>query len=294
MMEAYVCTVIAPLQLPHAAAQALSYLKSAGIFPEREEILSENRAIDLYLAAPVPRTVMDTVRNDIGADILCQRVATRKKALFFADMDATMVAEETLDELAAYAGIKQQIAAITTRAMNGELDFKDALRERIALLKGLPLSALEKTAAAVTYTKDAKTLIATLKKAGIHCVLVSGGFTYFTGKVGDYLGFDENHGNVFGIDGDALSGTVVDPILDKNFKLACLKETASRLGVTLDAAVAIGDGANDQPMLEGAGLGVGFYSKPVLRAALDNHILHNGMDALLYALGFREADIIRS
>lgn len=294
MMDAYVCTVIAPLQQPHAAVQALSYLKGTGIIPEREEILSENRAVDLYLKASVPRAVMDVVRNDIGADILCQPVAIRKKSLFFADMDATMVAEETLDELAAFAGIKEKIAAITTRAMNGELDFKDALRERIALLKGLPLTALEKTAAGVTYTRDAGTLIATLKKAGVYCVLVSGGFTYFTGKVGDYLGFDENHGNVFGIEGGALSGTVVDPILDKNFKLACLKETAARLGVTLDAAVAIGDGANDQPMLEAAGLGVGFYSKPVLRAALDNHIVHNGMDALLYTLGFKETDIIRS
>jgi phosphoserine phosphatase len=196
-----------------------------------------------------------------------------------------MVAEETLDELAAYAGIKDKIAAITARAMNGVVDFEAALRERVALLKGLPESALHETAAKMTFTPGGRELLIALKKSGAHCVLVSGGFTFFTAKVAAALGFQANHGNTLVVENGALTGTVGDPILDKTFKKTCLENTAKHLGIDITQTVAIGDGANDLPMLQAAGLGVGFHSKPVLREALDNHLLFNGLDGLTYALG---------
>ena len=249
-------------------------------------VLQQGRAVDLVTDTPASTAQMDLVRDQHRVDILCQKLDTRLKRLFMADMDATMVEEETLDELAAYAGIKDQIAAITARAMNGELDFKAALRERVSLLKGLPTSAMSETAAKMHYMPGGSELIAALKSNGVRCILVSGGFTYFTSKVAETLGFDANHGNTLNIGPDQkLDGTVGEPILDKSFKKACLEENAAKIGCPLSACVAIGDGANDLPMLQTAGLGVGFHSKPVLREQLPNHILYNGLDALIYALG---------
>jgi len=249
------------------------------------KVLKSGRAVDLVSDAPPSKQILDEIRDTYKIDVICQDAATRQKRLFVADMDATMVEEETLDELAAFAGIKDRIAAITARAMNGELDFKEALKERVGLLKGLPVTALEKTAANMHFTPGGADLLAALRNAGVHCVLVSGGFTYFTKKVAEKLGFHANHGNILHLNGDLLTGTVNFPILDKNFKKQCLEENAAKLEATLAQTVAIGDGANDLPMLETAGLGVGFHSKPVLRDALPNHILYNGLDALIFALG---------
>jgi phosphoserine phosphatase len=228
---------------------------------------------------------MDNIRDKHQIDILWQDAAHRQKRLFIADMDATMVEEETLDELAGYVGLKDQIAAITKRAMNGELDFKSALRERVGLLKGLPESALADTAKKMHFTQGGKELLAALKRSNIHCILVSGGFTFFTSKVAQTLGFDENHGNTLTIDNGALTGTVGEPILDKNFKKSCLEETARRLNIALTQTIAIGDGANDLPMLQTAGLGIGWRPKPILRDVLPNHLLYTGLDALIYGLG---------
>lgn len=278
----YVITLIAPQQAPFFEEGPL---KNLGLNGERK-ILQQGRAVDLVTDTPASAAQMDAVRTQFHIDILCQPLESRKKRLFIADMDATMVEEETLDELAAFAGIRDQIAAITARAMNGELDFGAALRERVGLLKGLPAAALSETAAKMHYTQGGKELIAALKSNGVHCILVSGGFTYFTSKVAETLEFDANHGNILNMAADqTLLGTVGEPILDKTFKKACLIENAAKLGIDLSACVAIGDGANDLPMLQTAGLGVGFHSKQVLRDALPNHILFSGLDALIYALG---------
>jgi phosphoserine phosphatase len=285
----FVTTLAAPQATPLLDEAPIRHLQAEGIPVEGRTCLARDRAVEVLTSQPVPGRILSEVRSRFGVDAISQPLASRRKRLFLADMDATMVAEETLDELAGYAGIKDKIAAITARAMNGELDFRAALRERVALLEGLPLAALAETAAKVTFNPGAQVLIKTLKAHGVHCVLVSGGFTYFTERVAATLGFDEHHGNRLDVAGDgpgaSLSGRVVEPILDKSFKRACLAATAARLGIPMAETVAIGDGANDLPMLEAAGLGIGWRPKRVLRDALANHIVLGGLETLLYALG---------
>ncbi len=285
----YVITLIAPSQAPSFDRLPQKILRESGLKPGETRVLAEGRAVDITCDAPAPAWVMDKIREQCRIDVLCQETATRARRLFMADMDATMVEEETLDELAAHAGIKDQIAAITRRAMNGELDFQAALHERVALLKGLPETALADTAAKMHYMPGGELLLKTLKAHNVHCVLVSGGFTYFTAQVAKHLGFDENHGNTLLLENGALTGRVGLPILDKAFKKLCLETTAAKLGIPLSQTVAIGDGANDLPMLQTAGLGVGYQSKQVLRDSLSNHLLFNGLDALVYGLGLPHA-----
>ncbi len=281
----FVTTLVAPQKTSTFDDAPLRLLKAAGVVVEQRQVLVNDRAVDVITAGRVPPGVLNEVRERFRIDAICQDLATRGKSLLLADMDATMVADETLDELAGYAGLKDRIAAITARAMNGELDFEAALRERVALLKGLPVTALAETAGRLTFNPGADVLIRTLKAHGLHCALVSGGFTYFTGRVAAALGFDEHHGNRLEVAGDSLAGTVADPILGKAFKKHCLEATAERLGIPMSATVAIGDGANDLPMLQAAGLGVGWRSKSILREALPSHILFGGLDTLLYCLG---------
>ncbi len=216
-------------------------------------------------------------------DILCTKTDLDVR-LFLADMDATIVEGETLDELAARAGIKDQIAGITARAMNGELDFKAALRERVMLLKGLPVLALDETLAETHLTPGAAELVAALKARSILCVLVSGGFKFFTDAIGRKAGFDHNHGNSLNHDGAALDGTVGEPILDKDAKLAYLKSYAQEAGIDLAQTMAIGDGANDLPMLAAAGLGIGYRPKPVLVENLPNILRYADLDKLAHVL----------
>jgi len=284
----YVITIAAPLASPNFEAAPVKCLQAAGIAIERTEILAADRAIDLYAHHGAPRALMDDIRANFKIDIVCQHKDTRAKKLFFADMDATMVNEETLDELAGYAGLKDKISAITARSMAGELDFTQAINERVGLLAGLSENALMHTHAKTTFCPGARTLLKTLKNHGIYCVLVSGGFTYFTAKVAEELGFDEHHGNTLMLENGALTGKVSLPILDKNFKQKCLMETAERMGIALSETVAIGDGANDLPMLQTAGLGMGWRSKQILRDSLDNHILFGGLETLLFAMGIKQ------
>lgn len=203
-------------------------------------------------------------------DVFCTRQRHTPYRLLIADMDATMVTGETLDELAAHAGIGAQIAAITARAMNGELDFEAALRERVALLRGLEESALADTLAQIEPTAGAREFVQSFKQTGASCVLVSGGFTFFTGAVAERLGFDHHHGNELVIENGRLTGEVAAPILGKEAKLAWLKDYTQKLGVDLADTVAIGDGANDLPMLQSAGLGIGYRPKPLV----SGHILN--------------------
>lgn len=216
-------------------------------------------------------------------DVLCTREDLDIK-LFLADMDATIVEGETLDELADKAGIKDQIAGITARAMNGELDFQAALRARVSLLKGLPVAALDETLAETLLNPGAAELVSGLKARGATCVLVSGGFKFFTDAIAARAGFHHNHGNILNHDGAALDGTVGAPILDKDAKLAYLKSYAQEAGIDLQQTMAIGDGANDLPMLAAAGLGVGYRPKPVLEENLLNLLKYADLDALTHIL----------
>jgi phosphoserine phosphatase len=218
------------------------------------------------------------------------KTRARRKALLIADMDSTMVEGETLDDLAAFAGLGDKIATITRRAMNGELDFKDALRERVGMLKGLKLDALESTWQHVRFTPGGRELVATMRAHGALTALVSGGFTFFTGRVAQALGFDHHRSNVLLDDGSALTGTVAEPILDRDSKLAALHEFANARGCKLNATLAVGDGANDLEMIKAAGLGVAFRAKPVVAAQAKARVDHAGLRALLFAQGYTAAE----
>ena len=214
------------------------------------------------------------------------QVGNRRKRLLIADMDSTVVTTETLDELAAYAGLREQVAAITKRSMNGEIDFATALRERVAMLRGLKLDALEQTWAATRLMPGSRELVATMRAHGAYTALVSGGFTWFTGRVAAQCGFDTHRANVLLDDGVALTGEVGEPVLDRDAKLATLLELSAQHGVALQDCLAVGDGANDLAMVGAAGLGVAFHAKPVVAAAARVRVEHCGLRALLFMQGY--------
>lgn len=253
--------------------------------------LAPGRAVDIRLNQPLGAAAITYIRTQLAAqniDVFHTAEENRRKKLLLADMDSTIVTGETLDELAAYAGIKDKIAAITARAMNGELDFHAALRERVGLLKDLPAEKLSETLAQTQLTPGAKTFVQTMKKHGAHCVLVSGGFTFFTGAIAAQAGFDAHHGNQLDIADDKLTGHVIEPILDKTAKLAFLNQYCTQLNLPLEQSLTIGDGANDLPMLQAAGLGLGFHAKPAVEAQLNNMIRFGDLTAALFAQGYRE------
>ncbi len=251
--------------------------------------LEPHTAVDLPIQNCLTLAQMKKARTLLAPfhmDVLCTPELGRRKKLFLADMDSTIVTTETLDELAAKAGIKDQIAAITARAMNGELDFHAALKERVALLKGLPVVALQETLDETIPCPGAEALIKTLRAKNVPCVLVSGGFTYFTGAIAESLGFTAHHGNTLNYNEEILEGTVALPILDKDSKLAFLQSYARQYGLDLSQTIAIGDGANDLPMLTAAGLGIGYRPKPVLEDTLLNVLKFTDLTSVLYAQGY--------
>ena len=213
--------------------------------------------------------------------------------LFLADMDSTMIGQECIDELAAEAGVGEHVAAITERAMRGELDFEGALRERLALLEGLDAAAIDHLLATrIRPNPGARTLVQTLRSRGVRCILVSGGFTAFADVIGEKLGFDRIVSNTLGIENGRLTGTVIGPVVDAARKLAVLEEERDRLGD--GQVVAIGDGANDLPMLRAADMGVAYHAKPAVAAEADAVIAHHGLDALLWGLGLPRANWIEN
>lgn len=219
--------------------------------------------------------------------------AGRRKRLLLADMDSTMITVECLDELADYVGCKAEVAAITRAAMNGEIEYRESLRRRVALLEGLPEQVIsEVIAERVRATPGARTLLATMRARGAKSVLVSSGFRQFTRHVATLLGFDEERGNTLLVEAGRLTGRVAEPILDASAKLATLEEILARESLPADAALAVGDGANDLPMLLRAGLGVAFRAHPRVRERAPVSIVHGDLTALLYLQGIAERDHI--
>jgi phosphoserine phosphatase len=248
--------------------------------------------VDIPLTAEPDLAVVRAALGAALVDAIVSEAATRRKSLLIADMDSTMITGETLDELADFAGLKDKIAAITARAMNGELDFKSALRERVLMLKGLPVSTLDQTWERVRLTDGARELVATMRANGAYTALVSGGFTFFTARVAALLGFHMHKSNLLLDDGATLTGFVAEPILDRETKLETLRALAQERTLPLSATVAVGDGANDLDMLGAAGLGVAFHAKPIVAAAARARVDHANLRALLFAQGYRAADFV--
>jgi phosphoserine phosphatase len=258
--------------------------------------LSADTAADIPFVASADahlRKTADALRAP-GIDVVVQPIANRRKKLFLADMDSTMIGQECIDELADFAGLKTHIAAITERAMRGEIAFEPALRERVALLKGLPSKLIEEIIETrITLTPGGRTLLATMRKHGTWTCLVSGGFTLFVDRIAAMLGFDETRSNLLKLDPDGhLNGLVAEPIFGRDQKRATLIELRDRLGLTRDQTMATGDGANDLDMIAEAGLGVAYHAKPKVAAAAQARIEHGDLTALLYAQGYRRDEFV--
>jgi phosphoserine phosphatase len=228
-----------------------------------------------------------------GIDWAITPETNRKKRLLISDMDSTIIGQECLDELADFAGLKAEVSAITERAMRGELDFAGALTQRVAMLKGLGLEALAKChEERVTLNPGARELVATMKAHGARCVLVSGGFRYFTSRVAAMAGFEADRANTLIDDGARLTGEVGMPILGREAKLSALLEETSALGGTADDALAMGDGANDLDMIKAAGLGVAYKAKPVVAAQTRARIEYTDLRAALFFQGYSVGDVV--
>jgi phosphoserine phosphatase len=241
------------------------------------------------------KAVADRVRSALenaAVDVFVQRAQGRRKKLLLADMDSTMIDQECIDELAAEIGKRAQVAAITERAMRGEIAFEPALRERVALLKGLDRATiLDVIANRITLTPGGRVLVQTMRANGAHTVLVSGGFSVFTSVIAEKIGFHEHQANELLFDAaNRLSGLVAAPLLGKDAKLAALEHLRDKHGLSVEEVLAVGDGANDLAMLEAAGLGVAFHAKPKIAAAAHARIDHGDLTALLYAQGFSRED----
>jgi phosphoserine phosphatase len=253
------------------------------------------RACDLPFAHLDPargHAIARATLADLPVDFHAQPVAGRRKKLLIADMDSTIVTAETLDELAEEAGLKDTIAAITARAMRGEIDFPQALIERVAMLADLPEAALAKTAAKLALMPGAATLVHTMKANGAFTALVSGGFKYFTRKVAARTGFELDLANDLAMSEGRLTGELQGPILDKDGKLNALLTLSAERGLTPADAVTVGDGANDLPMLLAAGLGVAYYGKPILREQVQAQVNHTDLTTLLFFQGYLSEEFV--
>jgi phosphoserine phosphatase len=291
-LPSLIATLIANPAAPALGAEVLRRAAEAlgGAAPR---ILAEGVAAE-FAAGGDPKALEARLREAVAGlpvDVAVLPAAGRRKRLFLADMDSTMIEQECIDELADFVGLKPQVAAITERAMRGEIAFEPALRERVALLHGLSTDIVDQIIAErITLTPGGRELVATMRRDGAYTCLVSGGFTLFTGPVAEIIGFQENRANVLLTDGDSLSGAVAEPILGREAKLATLTELRSRLGLASEDVLAVGDGANDLAMLGAAGLGVAFHAKPAVAAATHVRIDHGDLTALLYLQGYRREE----
>jgi phosphoserine phosphatase len=289
-----ICNPVRPALDEAAVALAVGVLATA----------MDVRVLDPGIAVDIPFTpggaddkaVAQRLRialTDHAIDAVVQPLAGRRKKLFVADMDSTMIGQECIDELADYAGLKAHVAAITERAMRGEIAFEPALRARVALLKGLPVAVVDEVIEKrITLTPGGRTLVATMRASGAHTCLVSGGFTLFTSRIAAMIGFDEHRGNTLIMEDGKLAGRVQEPILGREAKLATLIELRDRLGLSAADTLAVGDGANDLAMIEAAGLGVAYHAKPKVAEAAQARIDHGDLTALLYLQGYARADFV--
>ena len=291
---ALVATLIAnpsnPALTPALAGEAADAVRSRSLY-----WLADGVACDIPLAdAMEAGEYLALLRAAVAGqpvDVAVQDAETRRKSLLIADMDSTMIGQECIDELAAEVGLKDRVAAITARAMNGEIAFEPALRERVALLKGLDTTVIDRVIESrITLTPGGTALVRTMKARGGYTALVSGGFTSFTSRVAAVIGFDENRANRLLESDGKLTGEVAEPILGRQAKVDALNEISGRLGITPAAAIAVGDGANDLGMLNLAGAGVALHAKPAVAAEARIRIDHGDLTALLYLQGYRRSD----
>ena len=271
---------------------ALAVLPSPG----KAQWLFDEVAVDIAFDSPVTspgeikaiETRLQRARGDLPIDIVVQGEAVRRKRLFLADMDSTMIGQECIDELADFAGLKAHVSEITERAMRGEIAFEPALRERVALLKGLPVSVVgEVLDQRITLTPGGRELVATMRANGAWTCLISGGFTLFTNTVAARIGFQENRANELVVHDGKFAGEVREPILGRAAKLATLTELTESFDLDEIDTLVVGDGANDLGMIQKAGLGVAYHAKPAVSAAAAARIDHGDLTALLYAQGYR-------
>jgi phosphoserine phosphatase len=256
--------------------------------------LAPGRAAEWAVESPPPPVALEALREALLLDLAVVPAAARRKRLFLADMDSTMIEQECIDELADFVGLKAQVSEITERAMRGEIAFEPALRERVALLEGLPVAVVDEIVRErLTLMPGARVLVRTLREAGAHACLVSGGFTLFTERVGALIGFHENRANRLVVRDGRFTGEVEEPILGREAKRATLEELRARLGLDPSQTLAVGDGANDLAMLGEAGLGVAYRAKPAVAAAAHARVDRGDLTALLFMQGYAEDEFAR-
>ncbi|PWL16970.1 phosphoserine phosphatase SerB [Falsochrobactrum shanghaiense] len=278
--------------VPSLGIKASAAVNATGLY-----WLADGIACDIPLPSGISAQEADsalrTTLDNAPIDVVVQEQDSRRKKILIADMDSTMIQQECIDELAEEAGLREQVSTITARAMNGEIAFEPALRERVALLKGLPLSVIDKVISTrISLMPGGPELVRTMRKHGSYTALVSGGFTSFTQRIAEMIGFNENRANLLLDDGTHLTGEVSEPILGREAKVEKLVEIADRLGLTPQDAIAVGDGANDLGMLQLAGTGVALHAKPAVAAQAKLRIDHGDLTALLYIQGYRKSDFV--
>ncbi len=286
----FVATLIAnpakPVLTPELAHSAMRALGATELY-----WLADGIACDIPVRTDGGSAALCEALAGAPVDFAVQRQEGRRKKMLIADMDSTMIEQECIDELAGMIGLKDKVAAITARAMNGEIAFEPALRERVALLKGLPVSVVKKVIEEkITLMPGGCELVRTMKKNGAYTALVSGGFTAFTGPIAKEIGFDENQANALLFENGVFTGKVGEPILGKEAKLSALNGIAARLGITAMEAIAVGDGANDLLMLQAAGAGVALHAKPSVAAQAKIRLNFSDLTGLLYLQGYRKSE----
>ncbi len=293
-----VATLISPSP-PGLNSRAIARVRSALPAAGAPVWLAPATAADVPFSAPASETraITDKLQAALAgacADVVVQPASGRRKKLLLTDMDSTMIGQECIDELADYVGVKAQVAAITERAMRGEIDFEPALRARVALLKALPAAVVDEVINdRIRLTPGARVLVSTMRRNGAYTCLVTGGFTLFTERIAAMIGFDESRANKLVVDADGrLTGEVREPIFGREAKLATLVELTRKLDLRPDETLVTGDGANDIAMIEAAGLGVAYHAKPKVAAAAAAAINHADLTALLYAQGYRREEFV--
>jgi phosphoserine phosphatase len=289
------------LEWLHLLRVARDALEGLGAHLQPVDWLAPETAADLGFdgldpdqAEAAVRVAVEREIGNVPLDLIAQPRDGRRKRLLVADMESTIIANEMLDELADIVSLGPGIAEVTRRAMNGEIDFATALRERVALLADVPATALDEAASRMRINPGAAELVATMRAGGAQTALVSGGFRYFTRVVRARLGFDIDIANELVISGDRIAGLVQEPVLGREAKLAALNALAAARRLTLADTLAVGDGANDLAMLEAAGLGIAYHAKPITDEHARHRVRHADLTALLYAQGYREVEIKRS